>query len=109
MPDVVEIYLCKSGQKLEEGRLIVSNDIVDKEAAKADAENRCKISPSLARIAYYAISANGDFKPYFSYANPNVQNEMPKSKPQLETKKRKRKKQPVKKGIWAKIKKSLGI
>ncbi len=109
MPDVVEIYLCKAGQKLEEGRLIVSNDISDKEAAKSDAENRCRISPSLARVAYYAINANGDFKPYYSYANPNVQNEMPKSKPQLETKKRKRKKKAVKKGFWAKLKKSMGI
>tara|TARA_B100000315_G_scaffold250544_1_gene283551 strand:+ start:8874 stop:9203 length:330 start_codon:yes stop_codon:yes gene_type:complete len=109
MPDVVEIYLCKAGQKLEDGRLIVSNEISDKEAAKADAENRCKISPSLARIAYYAISANGDFKPYYSYSNPNVQNDVHKAKPQLETKKRKQKKKPVKKGFWAKLKKSLGI
>jgi len=108
MPDVVEIYLCKAGQKLEEGRLIVSNDIADKDAAKADAENRCKISPSLARIAYYAISSSGDFKPYYSYSNPNVQNEMPKAKPQLKPKKRKRNKKPVKLGFWAKLKKSMG-
>tara|TARA_B100000959_G_C14757043_1_gene531695 strand:- start:289 stop:738 length:450 start_codon:yes stop_codon:yes gene_type:complete len=53
---------------------------------------RCKISPSLARIAYYAISANGDFKSYYSYSNPNVQNEMPKAKLQIKPKKRKRKK-----------------
>jgi len=78
MPDVVEIYLCKAGQKLEDGRMIMSNDIIDKEAAKADAVNRVKISPSLARIAYYAISSNGDFKPYYSYTNPNVDNAVPK-------------------------------
>jgi hypothetical protein len=109
MPDIVEIYLCKAGQKLEEGRLVMSNDITDKDAAKSDAEARCKISPSLARIAYYAISSNGDFKPYFSYTNPNVQNTMAKLQQASEPKKRKRRKKPVKKGLWAKLKKSLGF
>jgi hypothetical protein len=109
MPDVVEIYLCKAGQKLEEGRLVMSNDIVDKDAAKADALNRCKISPSLARIAYYAISSNGDFKPYYSYTNPNVQNVMEKSRIAATPKKRKGKKKPAKKGLWAKLKQSLGF
>ncbi|MBT3991760.1 MAG: hypothetical protein HON14_13250 [Rhodospirillaceae bacterium] len=109
MPDVVEIYLCKAGQKLEDGRMIMSNDIIDKEAAKADAVNRVKISPSLARIAYYAISSNGDFKPYYSYTNPNVDNAVPKTKPPPKLKKHKRKKKVAKKGFWAKLKKSLGF
>ncbi len=109
MPDVVEIYLCKAGQKLEEGRLVMSNDISDKDAARSDAEARCKISPSLARIAYYAIGSNGDFKPYFSYSNPNVENVMAKSTTPSTPKKRKRKKKAVPKGFWAKLKKSIGF
>ena len=109
MPNVVEIYLCKAGQKLEEGRLVMSNDIADKEAAKSDAEARCKISPSLARIAYYAISSNGDFKPFFSYTNPNFENTTAKSQPASGPKKRKRRKDPIKKGFWTKLKKFLGF
>ena len=46
MPDVVEIYMCKAGEKLEDGKLAVSRDIYDKEAAKTDAIKLCKISPS---------------------------------------------------------------
>lgn len=109
MPDVVEIYLCKAGQKLEDGRLVMSNDISDKEAAKADALSRSKISPSLARIVYYAISSNGDFKPYYSYTNPNVANALPKTTRLPKRNKPKRKKKPVKKGFWASLKKSLGF
>ncbi len=109
MPDVVEIYLCKAGQKLEEGRMIVSHDIPDKEAARADALNRCKISPSLARIAYYAITSNGDFKPYFSYTNPDIDNAIPKVKHPPKLKKHKRKKRPAKQSFWAKLKKALGF
>ncbi len=107
MPEVVEIYICKPGQKLEEGQLVVSRDIGDKEAAKEDAERRCKISPSVDRIAYYAINDSGDFKPYFSYKNPNVEAAKPKSAVSQKPKKRKRKKKPVKKSIWQKIKSAL--
>jgi len=77
MPDVVEIYMCKAGEKLEDGNLAVSRDIYDKAAAKTDAIKRCKISPALARIAYYAINDNGDFKPYYAYNNPKVEEPKP--------------------------------
>ena len=55
MPDVVEIYIFKSGQKLEERKLMISRDIADKDAAKEDAERRFTISPSVDRIAYYGV------------------------------------------------------
>lgn len=109
MPDVVEIYICKPGQKLEEGQLVVSHDISDKDAAKMDAEKRCKFSPSIDRIAYYAITESGDFRSYFSYKNPNVEAKKPKTVSAGTPKKRKRKKKPAKKSWWAKFKKALGI
>lgn len=77
MPDVVEIYVCKAGQKLEEGRLVVSNDITSKEDARSDALSRCSSDPTVAKVAYYAISEDGDFKAYFSYTNPDVSTAQP--------------------------------
>jgi len=107
MPDVVEIYMCKAGQKLDQGQMVVSHDITDKEAAKADAESRCKINPTLARVAYYAINPNGDFKPYYAYANPNIDATKPKA--ESPARKRKKKKKPVKMGVWQKVKVKLGL
>ena len=107
MPDVVEIYICKAGQKLEDGQMVVSHDITDKKAAKADAENRCKLVPSIARVAYYAIDASGGFQPYYAYANPKV--EAVKPKPVMSSKKRKKKKATTKKGLWKTVKTKLGI
>lgn len=106
MPDVVEIYMCKAGEKLEDGKLAVSHDIYDKEAAKTDAIKRCQISPSLARIAYYAINDNGDFKPYYSYANPKV--EEPKQAGNEGLRKKRRKKNAKKKTFWQKLVASVG-
>ncbi|MBT4748351.1 MAG: hypothetical protein HOO19_03415 [Rhodospirillaceae bacterium] len=108
MPDVVEIYMCKAGEKLEDGKLAVSNDIYDKEAAKTDAIKRCKISPSLARIAYYAINDNGDFKPYYSYNNPKVEEPKSKQASNEGLRKKRRKKKPAKKTFWQKLAASVG-
>ncbi len=103
MPDVVEIYICKAGQELQEGRLVVSNDIHDRDAAKADAAMRCKIDPTVARIAYYSVNEAGDFRVFHSYNNPNVQAAKPKTVVRTARKTSKRKK-PVKKTLWQKIK-----
>lgn len=103
MPDVVEIYICKPGQALKDGRLVVSNDIYDRDAAKADAAMRCKVDPTIARIAYYTVNDAGDFRVFHSYNNPNVQAAKPKTVARTARKKRKPKK-PVKKTLWRKIK-----
>jgi len=109
MADVVEIYLCKKGQKIEEGQMIMSHDIDCKEAAKEDAERRCKISPTLEKIVYYDVG-DGGFKVLFSHTNPNVK-DVVKNRPRpmggkLPTKKKKA--PPKKAGLWQKIKKSFG-
>lgn len=103
MPDVVEIYICKAGEQLTEGRLVVSNDIHDRDDAKADAAMRCKIDLTVARIAYYLVNAAGDFRVFHSYNNPNVQAAKPKTVARTMRKPVKRKK-PVKKTLWQKIK-----
>jgi len=101
MPDVVEIYICKAGQELKKGQLVVSNDIETKDDARADAEARCIGNNWIAKIGYYAISENGDFRSYFSYKNPNVEAVPDTSAPK---KKKKKKPPPAKLGLGSRIK-----
>jgi len=70
---VIEIYSCKPGQKLKEGRLDYSHDIATREDAEADAKRRCQLDPSLAKIAYYAVGDEGRFRMLCSYTNPKPQ------------------------------------
>ncbi len=103
MPDVVEIYICKPGQELKQGQLVVSNDIGSRDDARADAEDRCNGNPGIARIAYYAISENGDFKPYFSFTNPNAQAAPQDAGDAPKKKKTKKSRKPEKKGLLNKV------
>ena len=66
----IEIYSCKPGQKLKEGRLDYNHDIATREEAEADAKRRCQLDPSLAKIAYYAVGDEGRFRMLYSYTNP---------------------------------------
>jgi len=70
---VIEIYSCKPGQKLKEGRLDYSHDIATREDAEADAKRRCQLDPGLVKIAYYAVSDDGRFRMLCSYTNPKPQ------------------------------------
>ncbi|MDV7340727.1 hypothetical protein RYZ26_14070 [Terasakiella sp. A23] len=111
MVDAVEIYICKKGQKVEEGQMVMSNDIDCKEAAEEDAIKRCKVVTSIERIVYYDVSMGG-FKVLYSYTNPNCK-EM-KGAGQRRTggggpMPKKKKKAPAKKqGLWQKVKKTFG-
>ena len=69
---VTEIYICKAGQKLKEGRLELGHDITTKEQAETDARCRCKIDRAVERIAYYAVSESGNFRNVFTYTNPHA-------------------------------------
>ncbi|SEH43759.1 hypothetical protein [Magnetospirillum fulvum] len=68
---VTEIYSCKDGQDLREGRLDYSTDIVDREGADADARRRCQADPTLRKVAYYAVREDGGFRLIHAYSNPN--------------------------------------
>ncbi|MSO92571.1 MAG: hypothetical protein EXQ86_04125 [Rhodospirillales bacterium] len=72
MSAVTEIYVCKNGQALKEGRLELSHTIADRDAAEGDAIMRCKIDGAIERIAYYAVSESGSFRNIFTYRNPNA-------------------------------------
>jgi hypothetical protein len=109
MVDVVEIYICKKGQKIEEGQMVMSHDIDCKEAAKEDAEKRCKIIPSIEKVVYYDVGGGG-FRVLFSYTNPNVKDVVKnRPRPMGGAVPLKKKKVPPKKvGLWQKIKQSFG-
>jgi hypothetical protein len=68
----VEIYLCKPGQPLKEGRMVTAADIDSKAEAEADALAQVRRDPSLGKIAYYKIAASGDFKLFYTYTNPKA-------------------------------------
>lgn len=80
-----EIYLCRKGQAIKQGRLVYSDDIDDKHAAKSDATERCERDNSLHKIAYYKVDANsGDFKVFYTHTNPDATDPPPeKPKPKL--------------------------
>lgn len=66
-----EIYICKDGQALKEGRLEYSSDIETKDSAEADAKRRCQRDPTVKKIAYYKVAPDGEFRVFYSYTNPN--------------------------------------
>lgn len=101
MSDAVEIYLCKAGQKLEEGKVVYSSDIYDKEGAAEDAERRAKIMKDVVKIAYYQVSASGSFRCMYTWNRPVEEAEKPKKK--------KKRKPPPKKGLLAKMADAVGL
>jgi len=104
MGEITEIYICKKGQKLKEGRLEVSHHITDKTAAEDDARQRCRKDITIHRIAYYRMSDNGDFRIFYSYTNPRLAAAKRKPPPAEPTiRKRKKKKKPA--TLMGKIKK----
>ena len=69
MAAITEIYLCKDGQKLREGKLELSQTITTKQEAEKDARARCESDSWVKKIAYYSVSDSGDFKLFYSYTN----------------------------------------
>lgn len=106
MGEVTEIYTCKKGQQLKEGRLEVSHHITDKPAAEGDARQRCRKDITIHRIAYYRMSDNGDFRIFYSYTNPHsidTKQKPPAEEPRI--KKRKKKKKPKPLTLMGKVRK----
>lgn len=64
-----EIYVCKPGQAIKDGR-VETSDIQTKSEARADAERRFKHDRSIGKIAYYDVKEDGTFKSIFSMENP---------------------------------------
>lgn len=109
-----EIYSCKDGQSLKQGKLDYDASITTKEQAQSDALRRCQRDPSLKKIAYYKVSTDGEFRVFYSYTNPNSKpagagaggsraGTAPKPRPAA------KKPPPPKLGFFGKIKKALGL
>lgn len=71
MSGSTEIYICRPGQALTDGR-VEYGDISTKAEAEADATERLRYDPSIGKIAYYAMSPNGDFKCILTKQNPKT-------------------------------------
>jgi hypothetical protein len=103
-----EIYSCKDGQSLKEGKLDYDSGITSKEQAQSDALRRCARDPSLRKIAYYKVSPDGEFRVFFSYTNPNCKpagnGAAGPAKPRPAARK-----PPPKKGLWARLAAALGL
>ena len=106
-----EIYCCKEGQALKEGKLEMSSSITTKDEAASDALRRCQRDPTLKKIAYYKVSTDGEFRVFYSYTNPNCKPAgSPKSSGAEGARKPARKAPPpAPKGFFARLKKSLGF
>ena len=105
-----EIYSCKDGQSLKQGKLDYDASITSKEAAQSDALRRCQRDPTLKKIAYYKVSPDGEFRVFYSYTNPNCKPAGAKGGAAATAKPRPAvKKPPPKLGFFGKLKKALGI
>lgn len=102
-----EIYSCKEGQSLKQGKIDYSSHITTKNDAASDAERRCARDPSLKKIAYYTMGQDGEFRLLYSYTNPDCKTPTPKDVG-LHTEKRVSK-IVKKKTLWGKVKKKLGL
>lgn len=69
MSESTEIYICKPGQALTDGR-VEYGDMTTKAEAEDDATDRLLADPSIGKIAYYTMHSNGDFKCLHTKQNP---------------------------------------
>ncbi len=71
MSGITEIYICKDGQSLNQGKLEISSLVETRDEAEADARRRCQFDSAVAKIAYYAVTDDGAYRNFFTYRNPN--------------------------------------
>jgi hypothetical protein len=76
MAGATEIYICKPGQEIKEGRVEYA-DLETRAEAASDAERRCSADPTIGKIAYYRLSEDGGFKTLYSYDNPDAEQPKP--------------------------------
>ena len=71
MSGATEIYICQPGQAINEGR-VEYGMMETRDEALSDAERRCASDPSIAKVAYYAVSEDGGFRCICTYDNPKA-------------------------------------
>lgn len=73
MSHYTEIYLCKSGQSVRQGRMEISSSIDTREKARIDAIARCKKDWALFKVVYYAVDEDEDkSRLLFTHDNPDA-------------------------------------
>ena len=103
-----EVYSCKDGQALKEGKLDYAPHITTREEAEPDAKRRCQRDATIKKVAYYKVTPDGKFRMFYSYTNPTCKPAAAKvdvTKPVIRAEPRK---QPEP-GFWGKIARALGL
>jgi len=106
MSGTTEIYLCRAGQSLKQGRVEYSDSIASRDEAQSDAEARCARDNKLAKIAYYAVNEEGDFRVIYTHNNPNAAGLGGDEETTPEENKKKKKK-PVKRSLLSRLAESV--
>ncbi len=102
--ETTEIYICKEGQSIKNGRMVMSHDIENKADAETDAKERCQYDKKAYKLIYYRVTLEGDFKLIFTYTNPYYSKKTtPKIEEPAKVKKKKPKAPPPKKSWVQKI------
>lgn len=101
MPGATEIYTCQPGQAIKEGKVDYSS-LETRGEAEADAARRVKSDPTIAKIAYYAVTEDGDFKVLYTFDNPHAA-KAPKPRPALDDEKGRRKVAASKPSLFGRI------
>lgn len=86
-----EVYICKAGQSLKQGKVEYA-DIDNRNEAEADAKQRCSADPTIAKIAYYVIKDDGDFRCIYTHQGDATTQPATDTKPKPKAKKKPAKK-----------------
>ncbi|MBT5050004.1 MAG: hypothetical protein HOM58_15995 [Rhodospirillaceae bacterium] len=81
MSGTTEIYICKPGQEIRQGKLETSDTVTSRAAAMADATLRTKADSSIAVIAYYAVDDNGQVEDLYTFGASPEAKSSPRSAP----------------------------
>ncbi len=73
MADMTEIYICRKGQSLKEGKLELSDYIAGRADAEDDARLRCQRDQRIAKVSYYAVNESGRYRNFYTYKNPTME------------------------------------
>lgn len=97
-----EIYICKPGQALKEGKVEYA-DIDSRLDAEDDAKYRCNADRSIAKIAYYKVSPDGDFRCFYTHQGEAAGQKPPQKKTAVKRKRVKPKKTKKKVSWWRRL------
>ena len=107
-----EVYSCKDGQALKDGKLDYTQDITTREEAEPDAKRRCQIDPTIRKVAYYKVTPDGKFRMFYSYTSSRSKPTAVTGHVKTTVERPVRKTQPRKPpdpGFWGRLARALGF